>query len=322
MKYLAVICITILASSIAIDDIVAQRDTTTQVVDVTNLATGRIWMDRNLGASRAATSSTDTQAYGDLYQWGRRADGHQKRNSATISTLSSTDGPSHGSFIQSSNSPNDWRSPQNDNLWQGVNGVNNPCPVGYRIPTIAEWEAERQSWGSNNASGAINSPLKLPMAGRRDYSNGLLYNLGSISYYWSSSVNSLRAQYLFSDSTNAFVDFFDRAFGYSVRCLKDAETTSIETGEYPLEFSLHQNYPNPFNPTTQIRFALPESQVVSISVYDVNGRLISNLIDNARYSAGHHQVTFDGSGLSSGIYIYTLTTSDGLSMTRKLLLVK
>jgi uncharacterized protein (TIGR02145 family) len=115
------------------------RDNTTTVVDVTNPATGRVWMDRNLGASRVATSSTDTQAYGDLYQWGRGADGHEKRNSPTTSTLSSTDQPSHGSFILAS----DWRSPQNNNLWLGVNGVNNPCPTGYRIPTEAEWNAER-----------------------------------------------------------------------------------------------------------------------------------------------------------------------------------
>lgn len=59
------------------------RDTETQVVDVINPTTGHTWMDRNLGASRAATSSTDTEAYGDLYQWGRAADGHQKRTSGT-----------------------------------------------------------------------------------------------------------------------------------------------------------------------------------------------------------------------------------------------
>ncbi len=197
------------------------RDTETLVVDVRNPATGRTWMDRNLGASRAATSSTDTQAYGDLYQWGRRADGHQKRNSSTISTLSNSDTPSHGSFILAPNSPNDWRSPQINNLWQGVNGVNNPCPVGYRVPTIAEWTAERQSWSSNNFLGAINSPLKLPLAGHRVVSNGSLYVVGSIGHYWSSSVSGSGAQILYFYSTTANVYYFDRANGLSVRCLKD-----------------------------------------------------------------------------------------------------
>ncbi|MGE4541908.1 MAG: hypothetical protein AB7D35_11660, partial [Bacteroidales bacterium] len=67
--------------------------------DVYNPATGQTWMDRNLGASRAATSSTDDQAYGDLYQWGRDTDGHEKRNSGTTSTLSNSDTPGHGNFI-------------------------------------------------------------------------------------------------------------------------------------------------------------------------------------------------------------------------------
>ena len=70
-----------------------QRDTQTKVVDVYSPKTGKTWMDRNLGASRAATSSKDSEAYGDLYQWGRAADGHQKRNSATTRKLSSTDTP-------------------------------------------------------------------------------------------------------------------------------------------------------------------------------------------------------------------------------------
>ena len=197
------------------------RDTETLVVDVRNPATGRTWMDRNLGATRVATSSTDSEAYGDLYQWGRRVDGHQKRNSSTISTLSTTDTPSHGSFILAPNSPYDWRSPQNNNLWQGVNGVNNPCPVGYRVPTIAEWTTERQSWSSNNSAGAFASPLKLPLAGRRYFSSGSLLTVGSFGVYWSSSVSGSLAQYLYFSSTDANVHDDDRAYGNSVRCLKD-----------------------------------------------------------------------------------------------------
>jgi hypothetical protein len=96
----------------------------------------------------------------------------------------------------------------------------------------------------------------------------------------------------------------------------------IESFETPFKFELYQNYPNPFNPSTQIRFTLPEPQLISIDVHDVNGRKISSLIDNVRYLAGNHQVLFDGSGLSSGIYIYTIITSSGLSITRKLLLMK
>ncbi len=193
----------------------------TLVIDVTNPATGRTWMDRNLGASQAATSSTDAASYGDLYQWGRRSDGHQCRNSATTSTLSSTDTPPHGNFILPPNSPNDWRSPQNANLWQGVNGINNPCPSGYRIPTETELNAERTSWSSNNAAGAFASPLKLPLAGYRDLSNGSLNFVGTYGYYWSSTFVSPSSRYLNFNSSNANMTAANRAYGRSVRCLKD-----------------------------------------------------------------------------------------------------
>ena len=178
-------------------------------------------MDRNLGASQAATSSTDSLAYGDLYQWGRAADGHQCRNSATTSILSSSDNPDHGDFITSGDSPYDWRSPQNDNLWQGVNGTNNPCPSGYRLPTYAELDAEHDSWSSDNAAGAFASPLKLPLAGYRNISSGSLSSVGSYGYYWSSAVVGTYADGLAFRSSDAYLFNIDRAYGLSVRCLKD-----------------------------------------------------------------------------------------------------
>ena len=193
----------------------------TEIVDVTNPTTGAIWMDRNLGATQAATSSTDVDAYGDLYQWGRFSDGHQCRTSNTTATLSSVDQPAHGDFILGPNSPYDWRSPQNDNLWQGVNGINNPCPSGYRIPTEAELDAERLSWSSNNPAGAIASPLKLPMAGFRSYSNGSLNSVGTFGSYWSSTVSSASSRWLGFGSSNAFMSDYFRAYGLCVRCLKD-----------------------------------------------------------------------------------------------------
>jgi len=182
---------------------------------------GTCWLDRNLGASQVATSSTDAAAYGDLFQWGRGDDGHQNRNSATTTTLSSTNTPAHGSFILAPNSPYDWRSPQNTGLWQGVNGVNNPCPSGYRLPTETELNAERLSWSSNNSTGAFASPLKLPVAGNRDDSNGSLNGVGTYGYYWSSTVNGANAYRLYFRSSSADLNDNGRARGFSVRCLKD-----------------------------------------------------------------------------------------------------
>ena len=190
--------------------------------NVTNPATGKTWMDRNLGASQVADSSTDAASYGDLYQWGRGTDGHEKRNSATTSTLSNSDTPGHGNFILTTGpSPNDWRSPQNDNLWQGVNGINNPCPSGYRVPTDAEWDAERKSWTSNNAAGAFGSPLKLPMAGTRSFSNGMLQYVGLGGNYWSSTVSSAASRRLAFGNAAAGMGNVYRAIGHSVRCIKD-----------------------------------------------------------------------------------------------------
>ena len=187
-------------------------------------------MDRNLGASQVATSSTDALAYGDLYQWGRGADGHQLRNSATTNTLSTTDVPGNANFIFAPNSPFDWRSTQSDNLWQGVNGINNPCPSSYRLPTNAELNAERTTWISNDAAGAFASPLKLPMAGFRKRDNGSLYDEGSYGYYWSSTVNSTNLYGVdalvsgiltFRITTAAMESQQLRANGFSVRCIKN-----------------------------------------------------------------------------------------------------
>ena len=203
----------------------------TPVLEVTS-TTGAIWMDRNLGASQKATSSTDEAAYGDLYQWGRANDGHQNRGSGTTTSLSGTDIPGHSNFILKTNYPENWRSPENTNLWQGVNGINNPCPNGYRIPTIAELNAELLSWASRNSAGAYNSPLGLPVAGLRVSNGGIVYNGG---YYWSSNIYSGvgGAKVLVIRSDEAFVTLdgcVPSAYGLSVRCMKDAGATgSIPT---------------------------------------------------------------------------------------------
>jgi uncharacterized protein (TIGR02145 family) len=199
----------------------------TAIVDVTNPATGKTWMNRNLGASRAATSSTDSLAYGDLYQWGRRSDGHQCRNSPTTSTLSSVDQPGNGSFILAPNVPWDWRSPQNTNLWQGINGINNPCPTGYRVPTKIEWQDEINTWvnGSNSSISAFNSVLKLPLSGVRRLDNGLIENTNYSGSYWSSNVDGgSGSYYLEFDSYSLFPGAnysYPRSYGRSVRCIKN-----------------------------------------------------------------------------------------------------
>ncbi|HFD32635.1 MAG TPA: T9SS type A sorting domain-containing protein [Gammaproteobacteria bacterium] len=92
-----------------------------------------------------------------------------------------------------------------------------------------------------------------------------------------------------------------------------------ESSDKPDTYSLYQNYPNPFNPSTVIRYDLPSDTFVSIDVYDINGKKILNLV-SAYQNAGSYEVNFDGTGLSSGIYIYKITSGKYTSFKRMLLL--
>jgi Fibrobacter succinogenes major domain (Fib_succ_major) len=185
------------------------------------LSANRCWKDRNLGASQVATSSTDTLAYGDLYQWGRLGDGHQNRTSTQTAVNSANDVPGHSNYITEDDDPWSWRIPPNRNLWQGLSGVNNPCPQGFRLPTDTEWEAERASWVSNDAAGAFASPLKLVVAGYRSRAGNLL-SVGSSGSYWSSSTtDDSRSRNFYFDSTVAGFTSNRHAYGMSIRCIKD-----------------------------------------------------------------------------------------------------
>jgi len=88
----------------------------------------------------------------------------------------------------------------------------------------------------------------------------------------------------------------------------------------PAHFNLYTPYPSPFNPSTSISFALPVASRVSLNVYDVSGRLVAEIIEGFR-QAGRHEVTFDATGLSSGVYLYRLQAGDFIG-TGKMVLLK
>jgi len=206
------------------EDSVVGKSPDSQVYGVVSGSNATCWLDRNLGATRVATAYNDSQSYGYVYQWGRSSDGHQIRTSGSTSTLSSTDNPGHSNFILAPGYAYDWRNPQNNSLWQGESGINNPCPSGWRVPTKAELENEIISWSNsgNRLIDAFNSSLKWPSAGLRSSNDGNFYNLGSYVSVWSSDVDGgIDSRVMIVNSSNAFCSIGHRAGGLSVRCIKD-----------------------------------------------------------------------------------------------------
>ncbi len=184
--------------------------------------TGTVWMDRNLGAAQVAQSATDTDAYGNYYQWGRAADGHQISTSTTTAILATNISPNHAQFITGSNN---WvESGVDDNgalrttSWSRIDG-SSICPTGFRVPTRIELGNERLTWTSNDVAGAFASNLKLPTAGGRNNTNGQLANV-STGRYWTTFYGGNSVDYLLISTGSSLTAFFSAA-GYSVRCIQN-----------------------------------------------------------------------------------------------------
>ena len=93
-----------------------------------------------------------------------------------------------------------------------------------------------------------------------------------------------------------------------------------EADENPSRFALEQNYPNPFNPTTNISFSIPQSGLVTLDVFNVQGQKVATLVNGFKAS-GSHDVTFDAANLASGVYIYRLVSGSSVK-TQKMMLIK
>ncbi|SMO90207.1 LamG-like jellyroll fold domain-containing protein [Gracilimonas mengyeensis] len=121
-----------------------------------------------------------------------------------------------------------------------------------------------------------------------------------------------------------------RIFNYALDSAEIWESYQQEKGsvvsneepelEIPYQSKLYQNYPNPFNPSTIIKFEIPRTAQVSLTVYDLTGRVVATLTDGPK-KAGLHEVIFDASDLASGVYLYELKTPE-FSEFKKLTLIK
>lgn len=224
-----------------------------------------------------------------------------------------------------------------------VSSPNGLCPTGWKVPEEHDWETLRNNIGpneglklksrfgwQNNGNGNDLYQFNAEPIGRVGSSGSSFSGKGTAARFWSSTVLSEdqivnyilqndRNDLLKSDGGNSPNN------GFSVRCIFDPNYTSIEesgAAELPSRIELHQNYPNPFNPVTVISFSLPDRDEITLTLYDVTGRVVRTIVAQHEYSPGVHSITFDGSGLASGIYLYSVRTTSGTILIRKMALIK
>ena len=165
--------------------------------------------------------------------------------------------------------------------------------------------------------------------GYRYYGNGNYSHMGSLGYFWSSTeYGSNYAWYreLYYNTSEVGRYGGSKKDGFSVRCVKDSISLSIKPEVIiPEGFALHQNFPNPFNPNTSLRYDLLEQAQVTLTVYDMLGRVVTQLI-NTTQEAGYRSVQWNatdihGKPVSAGVYLYQIRAGEFVQ-TRKMVLLK
>jgi len=190
----------------------------------------KVWVGANLGATRVAESATDASSWGFKYQWGRGSDGHQVSTSST--TITRSDNPGNGVFITTNYSgTSNWRVNANTSLWAGVNGENNPCPSGWRIPIKAEWEAvvndvisQADSYNFTGNRAFSKSVLKIPTSQGRDRNtaNVEINNVGNAQWFVQ-TLSGSNGMLIFSAGDGSYWrwDSGGEAYGGAVRCVQN-----------------------------------------------------------------------------------------------------
>ncbi len=262
---------------------------------VTNPKTGRTWLNNNLGAEYAdsnnpngnfnprqqATATNDKLAYGSLFQWGRKADGHELINwnvntngeGKYTTTTTKSDAPDK-LFILDTNDSKDWRVTRDDTLWASESSPNNVCPIGYRLPRNPngandvenEFYQLTKDWKNWSVATAFSSFLKLTATGIRTDDTGLTNhpNYLGVGNYWSGSVNRDGVAvnlYFWNNSRGSANDnTMLKAQGLSVRCIKqnilpknDSLPTYIKIDNPSLKVNIVSLHDSRFTPTIDIQ---------------------------------------------------------------------
>jgi uncharacterized protein (TIGR02145 family) len=208
------------------------------------------WATRNVASHGKFAATPD--AHGALFQWGRKGDGHEQRNSPNYPTnnnvaengVVSGSGnfdangqiantcAAYGKYIKQNTTPFDWRDPQISTLWYSGSETapkktaNDPCPPGWRVPTKTEMDALRilsdWNWNSDRKGYDIGGNLLfLPAAGARSQINGQVDLVGQYGYYWCCTSDDSRARHLGFEEEIVFENYARRTSGFSVRCVSE-----------------------------------------------------------------------------------------------------
>ena len=287
-----------IVTNFILDDGIIHNGTTYKTV--TSPYTGRVWLDRNLGASQVCTSFDDPLCYGDYYQWGRDHDGHQESNSSTTATLA-VNNIGHGDFIISGD---DWTSSDSNGSLRAANWSNadgsSVCPTGFRVPTVAELKAETLDNGVSNRATAFANFLKLPSAGLRDKTLGDMIFEGDRGALWASSVDGSDSFSVYSSIVSAGSNAINRANGRSVRCIKNTTPADIVppvitiTGAIVLHVFLNDTY----------------SDEGATAVDDVDGNLTVTTADTVDTSTlGDYNITYTATDSAGNVDTAVRTVS-------------
>lgn len=274
---------------------------------------GKIWLQQNLGSVQVATSMMDEDSYGDLFQWGRWDDGHQKRNSLTtgVPTPNSPDGLGGStSFVAGSwwsgNSLTDQWSASSLTAVNSGDGYD-PCKTigqGWKMPGQADWVALQNAEIINNPATAYSSTLKLPAAGYRGSTAGDLTFVGQRGYYWSSTPSSFGAKYFYIGTTIGNPNAGGpRGQGQSVRCIK--EVSALSTSEIKLHTA--GLYPNPTNGIINIK---ADSEIENVQVINVVGQIVNVPFNNNKINM---------QGIPNGVYMVQLKLKNGQTLSKKII---